>query len=1072
MKTQKFEKLQRRGLSFLLAIVLTILVTAPVAQVRATEGTTDVGVTDSSTLTDYNSVYDKLTLLEEKAKTLANDLNSEADDYTENLTKIINEFYDEQLMPLMDTAQTLFEEDVITSDEMDVLNERAEAIVDYLYDQYGYIDGQIKTQATIENITTFVNGQVYDGEYTINSTINVSSSTTITLNGTITQNGKITIPNGVTLTINGSGTFLRGVSFTDRMFDIAAGGSLIIVGTDTSNKLTIDGGATWTKERIGDESSTRYKATVTKGAPANREAIYATASASVGSSIKLENVVMQNLYTIAPTTSDDTARASAIHVNAVNGTKYVTADLDNVSFENNITFGGNSILLLNGSYATMDNCNIDGNYSANIYAGVIKASGNRFCELEMNNCTATDNYSSGWGGLILWAASYSDAAINRESKAVIDGCTFTKNTARYLGGAISNEANMEIKNSTITENEAIAGGGIATFPFTLTKEGDAGKNACGLILGTGNNISNNIAKGDGDFTPFSVADTSESNPDGDDKVIDTLITYPAGGGGVWCYMNKESWTCSLEIGAGNTISNNEAYNQGGGVYVHQNKGTSTKLQITGATIDSNKAVFGGGVAIGNDTSQNAILEITNGNIINNIATRNGGGAFVNNGECAISGEGSISDNTAINGGGVYINDGTMNITGGYIIGNNATGTTGNTTAFISTDNSGVGGGVYLNQGTFRMTADGNVGLYGNLASFAADDVYANPTGTNLTIPEVAKMNLNNFGTIVGTVSGWYEDYATKDSKYTSGLNGGNFADSSDAIKRYRDASNQEKILNITTSTTNKYVCLTLGYELNRYPLTIIKEVTGDGGELDKTFEFTIALKTEDGVDYVFTDADGNEITGFALKHGEEQIYYIPYGYTYTITEADYSKDGYDTFVDNVETRIHEDQMDVTAEKAVTFVNNYRKVKVLVSKTVSGNLGDNSKGYSFTCVVKDRNGNPYTNNVPETFELSHGDTEEILIPFGYSIEVAETDYSSAGYHTTINGGTEHTLEYKAEQVKDTLSIAYENNKERPVDTGINFNSPIWPITLLGLVLAAGVFGVRAYLTNERKRRYGR
>ena len=78
------------------------------------------------------------------------------------------------------------------------------------------------------------------------------------------------------------------------------------------------------------------------------------------------------------------------------------------------------------------------------------------------------------------------------------------------------------------------------------------------------------------------------------------------------------------------------------------------------------------------------------------------------------------------------------------------------------------GDVFIARGTSSnsstFTLDGSsYAIYGNLADFAADDVYANGEYTLLTIPKVADMHLADYEF---NPEAWFEDYPANDSAYT------------------------------------------------------------------------------------------------------------------------------------------------------------------------------------------------------------------------------------------------------------------------------------------------------------------
>lgn len=724
------------------------------------------------------------------------------------------------------------------------------------------------TYTSLSNNLTLNNGDIIEGAM-------ISGSVTITLNGTVMISNTITIPRGASLTINGSGTLKRDSDFLLKMFNVQEGGSLSING---NSNIIIDGGASWTSTEVNN--STRETLAVTVGGDVTSTAIY-----SKGGDITLINVTMKNLYTKSEAPAIHTMHTDSDGDKKPDEAKAAIVTLTNVTVQDCATTSGQSILLFNHATATMTNCVIQNNYSGGTYAGAIKAGGpNYYGNLTMMKCTATGNYSSGWGGVILWAAN-SDFG-GSKSKATIDGCTFTENKARYLGGAISNEAIMEVKNSIINNNIAMAGGGIATFPFTLTETQTSGGNACGLTLGSGNVIEGNTAYANNSFTPFS---STEEGANGDDTTISNQITYPAGGGGIWCYMNKLAWTCSFEVGDGNKIKDNTSNCMGGGVYVHQDAGQATKLSITGATIYGNSAPNGGGVAL-----QNATLDIYSGTISNNTATQFGGGAYVNNGTCIISDptdnpddHARIEGNTAANGGGLYIDGGSdLTVTGGIITKNSAVGNPNVDSAHRDAASCGVGGGIYVSNGTssgdnsgFTMSGD-YVGLYGNTADFAAADAYASGEYTTLNLPNVSGMELE--GVAAYRATGWFADYNEKDNdSYPTDIlkeNGQNTTNPGRYVEAEDD--NVEATPEILTANPTTYYCLTIGTAYPGYGDLIITKSLDEGAAEDQTFLFGVTGTTK------FNETYSATVT-LVIKEGQTSakvtIKNIPDG-TYTVTE--------------------------------------------------------------------------------------------------------------------------------------------------------------------------------------------
>lgn len=713
-------------------------------------------------------------------------------------------------------------------------------------------------------------------------TLSYGQNITLTLNGgTVYITGQITIPAGASLTFKGSGTLRRGNQHTGHLIFVQ-NGTLKIEGS-SAGSIVVDGGASWTNTPL--TGSTRELLNVTAGGDVFGAAVYAD-----DATVTLKNLTFQNLYT-KYTTADVSPvfRTGNTKINpTISDNAHTTLTMTNVTVKDCATHNDNAIVNTNDCFATLTNCTFTNNYSVRRYAGTLKAGGpNEFCQLTLTNCKATGNYSSGWGGFLLWAAGNKDGNSNT-SWAKIDGCNFEGNKARYLGGAISNEAVMTLTNCTFKNNIAMSGGAIASFPFTRTEDVDVSSwgNACTLTFGAGNVLENNQAVAPGnDFKPFSV-EGSDGNSDESGSLLATNIqwTYHSGGGGVWCFMNKENWEYALSIGTGNKIQNNTAVYEGGGVQVFHEQGKVTGLTINGAEITGNKAANGGGVYTGN-----ANVTISSGKIENNTASGWGGGIATYNGTCTVTGDGTIKNNTACNGGGVAIVNGTIDVSGGIISGNKAkAGENYTNPATTQVNNSGniqgVGGGVYVTtvstgKSTFTLSGEAaKIGIYSNHADTAAADVYANGLGTTLTLPAVAGMNLTGMEGMVPT--GWYADYMESDNKYPETEIG------KPNPGRY-DYSQDDNVEVAATKLkgTSTFYCLTLGLTYPGYGDLVITKKLDKAAVEDQAFLFQITGKTR------VTQATYSMTVSLHIKKGQNQatvtVANLPDG-TYTITEADWS----------------------------------------------------------------------------------------------------------------------------------------------------------------------------------------
>lgn len=653
-----------------------------------------------------------------------------------------------------------------------------------------------------------------------NQRVHLQGNNVLYVNGTLTINCQFYIPSGASLAIratNGTATIIRNYEgLTDDAFYLD-GGTLDIrpydndqpgQANDNKGQIILDGNITYT---VTDDATMKTQKNLSHNISDksfNGSAIFIN-----GGKLRMHRVKFQNFLTLHTTTGD---HASVIHSYskdeaAKNDSNYATINMRDCDITHCGVTGTNSVLLFNDAKVSMVNCRITDCYSGELtYAGVLKGSGSFFCQLTMTGCTMSECYSSGWGGAILWAAS--NTAGSETSKATIDNCTFTNNTAKWLGGAISNEAIMTVTNTTITNNRAQSGGGIASFPFTLTKDTDS--NAVGLTLGSGNVITKNTAVATGDFV----------------EDITNQKKYPAGGAGIWVFLNKEKWSGYLDIGSGNDITYNTSNYKGGGIAIATQAVADTKLTISGATLHDNTAVYGGGIA-----SENSNVTLTDGTVSNNTATKFGGGIYLDQGTCIVSGSGKVNQNDAANGGGLYINDGALNVTGGVIISNAAHGNFTGATAQSSEQ--GVGGGIYVKKGSFTLSGSSS-GLHSNTASVAADDAYATGGVTTLTLPDVKKMNLTGWsGTAAPT--GWFADYMANDIQYPLSILG----QANPGRYSFYDPNKLE--VEPTTLAANKtaYYCLTIGTPHPGNGNVTITKTLAEVAKQDEVFIFEITGTT-------------------------------------------------------------------------------------------------------------------------------------------------------------------------------------------------------------------------------------
>ena len=515
------------------------------------------------------------------------------------------------------------------------------------------------------------------------------------------------------------------------------------------------------------------------------------------------------------------------------------------------------------------------NNTAAKYGGAL--AGNGIGEINVTISETEDETEGESGGVTgaTFTSNHADlkggALYNTGLTVEVSGGTFTLNTTDGDGAAICNEdSSFTITNGKFTTNTAQVNGG------GMYLKG-------GLIDISGGTFTGNVGKSYGGGAYFKDADdvtfttgtfTNNASMNGGGLCIDSSTVNFTGGlfeenvadNGGALYVRSSTVTIGDITVKTNYAKSDDRFgtaeNQfGGGLYVGTDGDGVSSVTINGGTFTGNTAKDGAGIYVDgcgqNDGTKFTSLTLNggtvgkvleDGKIAGNIATGNGGGVYA--GGCAkvfINGDatkhGEISYNTAKNGGGVYVTTGAnLTVSDGYITYNKAVGPDGNLTSawHENADLYGTGGGICVTSGnsvaksTFVLTGKVNqttqkmdVAIYGNTATFAADDVFASGNNTQLTVPAVANMNLAGYGF---KPEGWFEDYPEGDKQYTSGLdmitkNGGTgtLQKNSDGtyqnVYRYRAASAADRRLMhilpeyVSTTGVNKvdtYVCMTLG----------------------------------------------------------------------------------------------------------------------------------------------------------------------------------------------------------------------------------------------------------------------
>ena len=239
-------------------------------------------------------------------------------------------------------------------------------------------------------------------------------------------------------------------------------------------------------------------------------------------------------------------------------------------------------------------------------------------------------------------------------------------------------------------------------------------------------------------------------------------------------------------------------------------------------------------------------------------------------------------------------------------------------------------------------------------------------------------------------------------------------------------------------------------------LTVKKTIDGNGKDAIEDFTFTVTLEhaelpvdnTYGGVKFEDTtsDEEGAPYTSvgtFTLKGGEEKaLTGIPAGTKYTVTEQDYTAEGYVTTVGAVETLTATGEITHGGNPTVTFKNTRKVGGLTVSKTVTGNDFDANKAFDITVtltapanvnlvgsyagaqsgsisVAATQDGATWT----KTFSLKNGESIEFTgLPENTAYTVSEADYAAEGYVKTVSGTEEGSIKAEA-----TATVAYTNTR---------------------------------------------
>ncbi len=453
--------------------------------------------------------------------------------------------------------------------------------------------------------------------------------------------------------------------------------------------------------------------------------------------------------------------------------------------------------------------------------------------------------ANGSGSVVLKRSKFSSISNNSGQEAAIRSTTGCKasvtidscNINNNFGGGIRWQGlvadPMQVKNTTIKGNYTKkSGGGImAKSPLELT--------ACKILNNTAYEHGGGINYMCYDETGMTVAEAGMIYPNNLELTMDaaTIIdgnkTETGNGGGIMVWGRLINLTRTGQMGYvyheygpngnvvgpyqmkvnlnGATIQNNEAHNNGGGIYIVREEDASCYLidcKLSYGNIKGNKALYGngGGVCI-NQTGTPNPDHVNADHPAQDIGVYTGGG----------SNNLTIAENKAEeNGGGLYlyaVTDGS----GWTAVQKFNTKIELNDHTFIQKDSTsnGFGGGVYLHQGNITMnnaTIGGSAADLGNYTGSSGGGIYVH-SGTVTMLSTLIQHNKANSGNGGGLYVGGGDVFInpneigagirSKISNNTAGQDGGGIYTAAGKLTAYGSFSESGAQSNHIEITNNK-----------------------------------------------------------------------------------------------------------------------------------------------------------------------------------------------------------------------------------------------------------------------------
>lgn len=289
----------------------------------------------------------------------------------------------------------------------------------------------------------------------------------------------------------------------------------------------------------------------------------------------------------------------------------------------------------------------------------------------------------------------------------------------------------------------------------------------------------------------------------------------------------------------------------------------------------------------------------------------------------------------------------------------------------------------------------------------------------------------------------------------------------------------------TTATLAKVVTVT--NDGTKMPAQTFSFVVGKVSVTDAAADVTVdnmPVPTVDSVTYAEGES-GSKTLAINLPT------YTSVGvYTYTITENAGSTAGmvYDTASRTLKVTVVNGTTEGTFavagtvlvgtdnKKSDSFNNVYNAGSLEITKTVTGNLGDKSKDFTFTVTLNAPEGKTVKSMITVggsepvafesghtyTFTLKHGESYSFgNLPYGVTYTVTET--AADGYTTTVNRTAGNTITSEISAAAQTVAFVNDKN-DGNLDLGVSMDS--LPYILMLVVVGAAVVVIATRKKGEQ------